>query len=350
MSEPEKQPRPNFFHHLHPPSIPAAQAGWGYTLGAGGIAVFLTLVVLLTGALEMFFYVPTPQQAGESVQMITFLVPFGGLVRGLHYWSAQALMLFSLVHLARVVLTGAFTPPRRFNYLLGLGLLVLLLFLNFTGYVLRWDEGIRWALVVGTNLLKTIPGAGQALYGFVVGGAEPGAATLLRFYAWHVFGLMLAAVFTLGWHLFRVRRDGGIAAPAPQLRPERERISRFELTRREVFAMLAASAALLILTLLVSPPLEAPIAPGSFSPPGAEVRAPWFFLWVQQLLRYGDAFWMGIVLPVTFLGLVAALPYLFPYLPEEQKGRWLPPAGRAAQWIFLSLALVWLVLTLLELR
>ena len=150
-------PKPNFVHHLHPPSIPALQSRFRYTLGAGGLAVYLSLVLLLTGLLEMYFYIPSPEQAAISVETITTLVPFGNLIRNLHYWSAQLLVVVMTIHLLRVVLTGAYAPPRRFNYLLGLGLLVFILLLDFTGYVLRWDEGIRWALVVGANLLKTIP-------------------------------------------------------------------------------------------------------------------------------------------------------------------------------------------------
>jgi hypothetical protein len=175
--------RPNFFHHLHPPTIPLPQARLRYTLGAGGLAILLSLVILVTGALEMFFYVPTPEKAAPSIQMITFLFPFGGLIRNLHYWSAQALVIISVVHLLRVVFTSSFTPPRRFNYLLGLILLLLTIFLDFTGYILRWDQGIRWALVVGTNLINKIPTIGKGLYEFVIGDAEPGASTLLRFYS-----------------------------------------------------------------------------------------------------------------------------------------------------------------------
>ena len=205
--------RPNFFYHLHPPTIPAAQSRFRYTLGMGGISVFLMLVLGLTGLLEMFFYIPTPQQAGTSVQVITFQAPFGALIRNLHFWSAQFLVVTAGLHLLRVVFTGAYSDRRRFNFLLGMLLFMLVFFLDFTGYILRWDEGIRWALLVGTNLLQTIPVVGSGLYRFIVGGETPGAATLIRFYAWHIFGLTLAAVILLGWHLFRVRRDGGIAAP-----------------------------------------------------------------------------------------------------------------------------------------
>ena len=226
--------RPSFFHHLHPPTIPAAQARWRYTLGAGGTAIFLSFVLVVTGTLEMFYYIPATDDAALSIQTITYLVPFGGLVRNLHFWSAQLLLIVSAVHLARVVFTGAYVPPRRFNYLLGLALFVFSVLLNFTGYILRWDTGIQWALVTGSNLIKTIPLFGDTLYQIIIGGTEPGPATLIRFYAWHIFGLTLIVAFLTGWHAFRVRRDGGIALPPPNLRTDHERISRFELVRREV--------------------------------------------------------------------------------------------------------------------
>ncbi len=170
--------RGNFYHHLHAPKIPAAQSLFRYTLGAGGLSIFFSLVLLITGALEMYYYTPTPEEAARSIQILTSLVPYGNLIRNLHYWSAQLLVIVMMVHLVRVILTGAYAPPRRFNYVLGILLLVLVILLDFTGYVLRWDEGIRWALVVGTNLLKTIPGIGEGLYRFVMGGSEPGLAAL----------------------------------------------------------------------------------------------------------------------------------------------------------------------------
>jgi quinol-cytochrome oxidoreductase complex cytochrome b subunit len=341
--------RPNFFLHLHPPTIPLLQARFRYTLGAGGLAVFLSLILGLTGILEMYFYIPTPEQAGPSIQTITFLVPFGRLVRGLHFWAAQALLVVTAIHLIRVVFTGAYTLPRRFNYLLGLALFVLILFLDFTGYVLRWDEGIRWALVVGTNLLRTIPLVGVQLYAFIVGGDQPGLAALTRFYAWHIFGLTAAVIGLIVWHIFRVRRDGGIAAPPPEARPDTRRITRFELFSREALAALLAGIALILIASLLPTPLSVPISDSGAALQG-DVKAPWFFLWVQQLLRYGDAFWLGVALPLVFLVLLITLPFLFPKLPDDQKGRWLPPAGRIAQLLLAGLVLAWIILTLLEIK
>jgi quinol-cytochrome oxidoreductase complex cytochrome b subunit len=311
------------------------------------MAVFLTIVAGLTGVLETFYYVPTAEQAASSVQTISYLVPFGGLVRNLHYWSAQLLVGVLVVHLLRVVFTGAYGPPRRFNYLLGVGLLLAAMFLDFTGYVLRWDQGIEWALVVGTNLLKSIPAAGSTVYRIIVGGSELGSATLVRFYAWHIFGLAIVFLILLVWHAFRVRRDGGIAVPPPHLRPDQTRISRSELVRREVIAALLAAAALLLLAAFRAAPIAAPIT--GLGPTAAEARAPWFFLWVQQLLKWGDPFLLGVAVPLLILTGLAALPYLTPLPRPDELGQWFPRTGRLAQVVVAIVALGIVVLSALAL-
>ena len=319
--------RPGFVVHLHPPRIPAVQSRFWYTLGTGGLAVFLSLVLLLTGLLEMFYYVPSPEQAAISVSIIKTLVPFGNLVRNLHFWSAQFLVIVMSLHLLRVVLTGAYAPPRRFNYLIGLGLLVLILLLDFTGYVLRWDEGVHWALVVGTNLLKTIPLIGDGLYRFVMGGGGPGPATLIRFYAWHIFGLTLAVIILVTWHAFRVRRDGGIASAPPDLSQDPQWITRFDLVRREVLAMVIGIILLIVVSLVIPAPTDLPIS--SFSRMTGSSQAPWFFLWVQQLLKWGDPFWLGIMIPVVVVTLLGLFPYILPNADKNELGRWLPRGNRA---------------------
>jgi quinol-cytochrome oxidoreductase complex cytochrome b subunit len=339
--------RPSFVHHLHPPTIPARQSRLRYTLAAGGLALFFMLVLLVTGILEMFYYIPTPDQAGSSIQTLTFLVPYGGLVRNLHYWSAQLLVVVTLVHLIRVIFTGSYAPPRRFNYLLGMGLLVLVVLLDFTGYVLRWDEGIRWALVAGTNLVKSIPLIGGGFYSILVGGSQPGPATLIRFYSWHIFGLTLAAGILVAWHAFRVRRDGGIAVPPPALRTDHNRITRYELVRREVLAMLLASVALLLLSVFAPAPLVQPITGSSSVTP--MVRAPWFFLWVQELLKLGSPFLWGVVIPLAVLTAVTLIPYVFPMPAEAELGKWFQPRGRLASVFFVLLLAAIVVLALLTL-
>jgi quinol-cytochrome oxidoreductase complex cytochrome b subunit len=340
--------RPSFYDHLHPPTIPAAQARLSYTLAAGGLGVFLCLVVGFTGILVTFFYIPTPHQAAISVQELTFLVPFGWLIRNLHYWSAQLLVLVIVLHLLRVVFTGAYLPPRRLNYLLGMSLLVICLFLDFTGYALRWDEGVHWALVAGTNLVKSIPLVGGWFYGLLVGGSQVGASTLIRFYAWHLFGLTLVLVVVVGWHIFRVRRDGGIALPPPQLRTDFKRIPRRELLRREVLAMLLALLVLLLLSMFV----PAPLAPGiqEETLTAMDYQAPWFFLWVQELLKLGNPFIFGVLIPLGVLLLIALVPYITSHqLTPAELGRWFPRGGRTAQVLVAVLAVIILLLTLLAL-
>lgn len=345
QAEPLRE-RPNFFHHLHPPSIPALQARFRYTLGAGGLSVFLCLVLLVTGILEMFYYIPTPERAAISVETITALVPFGALTRNLHFWSAQALIVVISVHLLRVVLTGAYARHRRLNYLIGLGLLVLILLLDFTGYVLRWDEGIRWALIVGTNLLKTIPWVGDSLYRLAIGGPQPGNSTLERFYTWHIFVLTLATIIFGAWHIFRVRRDGGVAVPPPLQREDSVRITRFDLVRREVRVMLISGVILLLISLLFPAPIERPIAQATIDI--EDTRAPWFFLWVQQLLKFGDPFAWGVAIPMLALILMALLPFALPQVRDHELGRWFPRGNRGSQVIVILLALGMTVLTILS--
>jgi quinol-cytochrome oxidoreductase complex cytochrome b subunit len=332
---------------LHPPTIPAAQARWRYTLGAGGTAIFLMLVLGLTGILEMFYYVPNPDQAALSVQTITYLVPFGGLVRNLHYWAAQLLLVVVAIHLLRVIFTAAYSQPRSFNYLLGLALFVLSVLFDFTGYILRWDIDVCWPLVTGTNLLKTIPLIGDFLFRIAVGGGQACSTALLRFYTWHIFGLTIVVTILAIWHAFRVRRDGGIAVPPPQLRRENARISRDELVRREVLAMFVVGIALILLASFI----PAPIAPAMTGKPNltAEARAPWFFLWIQQMLKWGDPFLWGVLVPLGMLAVLALVPYVFPKPAESEVGRWFPKSNRLAQMVVSLIVLIIIALTLFSL-
>jgi len=337
--------RPSFFHHLHPPTIPAAQARWRHTLSAGGTAVFLMLILGVTGVLEMFYYIPNPEEAALSVQTITYHVPFGGFIRNLHYWSAQLLLIVSAIHLLRVVFTAAYASPRRFNYLLGLGLFILAIMLDFTGYILRWDVDICWPLTTGTNLLKTIPFIGNFFFRIAVGGGEACETALLRLYTWHIFGLTIPLVIIGIWHAFRVRRDGGIAVPPPALRSDKARLPRNELVRREVLMLFIVG----ILLILLSTFVPAPIAPAMIGKPSpdAETRAPWFFLWVQQMLKWGDPFIFGVLIPFGILVILALIPYIFPKPADSDIGTWFPKSNRLAQIVVSIIALIVIMLTLM---
>jgi quinol-cytochrome oxidoreductase complex cytochrome b subunit len=339
--------RPSFYHHLHPPTIPAPQSRFLYTLGAGGLSIYLSLVVGITGILEMFYYIPTPDKAAQSIQSITFLVPYGAIIRNLHFWAAQLLVITILVHLIRVIFTGAYGQPRRFNYLLGFGLFIITLLINFTGYILRWDEGVHWALTTGTNLVKTIPLLGDSLYNILVGGNQPGPATLIRFYAFHVPILSTFSIILIIWHIFRIRRDGGIAVPPPQKRSHFERITRFDLVRREVLAILIASILLLLIAALFPAPLAAPISTQILQ--NSEAKAPWFLLWIQQLLKYGDPFIMGVLVPSLIFLIIAFMPYIFPPPPPQELGRWLPKGTLLPRIITAIFFLFLIILSLMEL-
>lgn len=328
--------RPSFFEHLHPPNIPAREARFRHTFGLGGLSLLLFLVLAATGALELFYYVPSLEGANASVKTIAYLAPFGWLIRSLHYWAAQAMVVTVGLHALRVILTGAYKPPRRFNYLLGLALLAATLLLDFTGYVLRWDVETSWALTVGTNLLKEAPVVGGGLYALVVGGSQINASTVARLYGWHVFGLALPVFAVMVWHAFRVRRDGGIAHRQPTepaeggTRPER--IHRSELVRRELLAGLIALAVLVLLAALFEPPVGLPAQPGAQA---SEAVAPWFFLWVQELLRVWPPLVAGVIVPLGLLLLLILVPYA---LDRSDAGAavWFNREGRLAQFVTLA--------------
>jgi quinol-cytochrome oxidoreductase complex cytochrome b subunit len=181
-----------------------------------------------------------------------------------------------------------------------------------------------------------------------VGGIQIGASTLIRFYAWHLFGLTIIMIIIGVWHIFRVRRDGGIAVPPPELRSDSTRITRKELARREGLAMLWAAIVLIALSILVPAPLAPGIQVGTT--PASESLAPWFFLWVQQLLRLGDPFVYGVLIPVGALLILALVPYITPHrISPGELGRWFPRGGRNTQILVATLAGAILLLTLLAL-
>ncbi len=130
----------SLLYALHPEKIPASSARFTFTLGLGGITVLATLITVITGLFLTFYYVPTPEGARRSVVLINDAVSFGAFMRALHYWAAQLTVLAATLHLMRVAFTGGYRPPREINWIIGLGLLVVTLLWDFTGYVLRWDD------------------------------------------------------------------------------------------------------------------------------------------------------------------------------------------------------------------
>jgi quinol-cytochrome oxidoreductase complex cytochrome b subunit len=297
----------SIIYALHPEKIPASGVRLTYTFGFGGIAVLAFLITFLTGVALTFYYVPTPTGAHDSIVLINDVVSFGSVIRALHLWGAQVMVIAVTLHLARVVFTGGYRPPREFNWLIGVVLLVVTLMWDFTGYVLRWDDGAYWALLVGANLFREIPAWGESLYRAIVGDAQIGASALLRFYGWHVFGLTVAGVGGIVYHLWRLRQDGGISRPVLKEGETRAFVSRAELFFREFVAAALVSTALIFLSLIVPAPIG---TAANLDASVGEVHAPWIFLWVQNLLRTLPPLWAGLVAPAFVLTVIVALPFL----------------------------------------
>ncbi len=331
----------SFIYNLHPPHIPASGARFTYTFGLGGLAILSTIIAVITGAYLMFYYVPTLDDAHASVAFINSVVSWGALVRSLHYWSAQAMVVTTVLHLARVVYTGGYRPPRDFNWLIGIGLLLLTLLWNFTGFALRWDEESIWALLVGTNLLKVIPNIGNQLYIWAVGDTTLGGAAILRFYSWHVFGLTIPALVGVAYHIWRIRVDGGISHPVPTSQESRITVTRETLLSRELLTTLIAVAVLLLLAGFIIPPLG---SPADLSASGiAEIKAPWFFLSIQELLRYLPPLWAGWILPLGGFFLLALIPFFDP--KGGGRGVWFASERWKVQSLFTLIFVIIIILT-----
>ncbi len=217
----------NAFLHLHPISIPASAAKVHFTFCLGGLTFFLFLIETVTGVLLMFYYRPVPDYAYMDMKTLEHAVLFGMVLRNLHRWGAHLMVIAVMLHMLRVFLTGSYRPPREFNWVVGVQLLVLTLLLSFTGYLLPWDQLAFWAVTVGTNMAAATPfvGAEGPFHGLLdvgllndvrfllLGDTKVGAPALLRFYVMHCVALPLAAVVLMLVHFWRVRKDGGISRP-----------------------------------------------------------------------------------------------------------------------------------------
>ncbi len=222
----------NLILHLHPVAIPKHAVRLHFTWCMGGITFFLFVVETVTGVLLMFYYRPTVEWAYNDMLALRDVVSFG-VIREIHRWGAHAMVIAVMLHMLRVFLTGSYKPPREFNWVVGVMLLVLTFLLSFTGYLLPWDQLSMRAVTVGSNMIGAAPLVGhegpgqQALR---LGGTElitPGSdvrfmllgaravseETLNRFYILHCIALPLVAAFLMGVHFWRVRKDGGISGP-----------------------------------------------------------------------------------------------------------------------------------------
>ncbi len=207
----------NVLYHLHPVKIKRHGLKLTYTFCLGGLSFFLFVLLTVTGIYLMFFYRPAATLGGAQAynDMLTIRsgVYFGDLVRNIHRWAAHLMVLSVTLHMARVFYTGAYKPPREFNWVVGVILLFLTLGLSFTGYLLPWDQLSIWAVTVGTNLAGYSPLIANQARFILLGGLEVGPETLLRWYVLHVLALPFVLVLFLSVHFWRIRKDGGISGP-----------------------------------------------------------------------------------------------------------------------------------------
>ncbi len=196
-----REPHKKFFQRPLPQGI-------NYSYCLGGIAFTLYLISAATGILLAIYYVPSVGEAYTSVIRINEEVFLGWLVRSMHKWSANLLIVFVMLHALRVFVNGSYKPPRELNWVAGVFTFVLSMASGFTGYLLPWDQKAYWATVVGTSMAGTIPVAGNVVLYFVRGGPEVDGTTLIRFYSMHILILPLLMAVVLWLHFHMVKRQG----------------------------------------------------------------------------------------------------------------------------------------------
>lgn len=383
----------NLLLHWFPAKVTLESLSWGYSFWLGTISAVLFVILTVTGGVLMFLYVPSVERAYLSVKDLEFSMSFGWFLRGLHRISAHLMVAAVFLHMVRVFLTGAFKNGRKavgqnrpLNWIVGVALLLITLLLSFTGYLLPWDQLAYWAITVGTNIASSAPVFGEPTRFMLLGGTTIEQGTLIRFYVLHCFILPLTLVGLVGYHMWRVRKDGGLACVEKRheegrkqemppvasktysllgitggssvdvqnvmVDDEREKVpSSPHLTVRLTVVTLATLAASILLTLIVRAPLEEAANP-SVTPNPA--KAPWYFLWLQELVTIttftvggftvNGALIGGIILP----GVLVLAAVLFPYFdksPTSTIGRWLPKQRKWQNTVFLFIVAAILVLT-----
>jgi quinol-cytochrome oxidoreductase complex cytochrome b subunit/mono/diheme cytochrome c family protein len=330
-------------------------ARWRYVWGS--CLAFVFSIQLVTGILLMTAYSPSSSQAWNSVHFIQYQMDFGWLIRGLHHFGSQTMVVLIALHMLQVVIAGAHLPPREVNWWLGIGLLSATLGLSLTGYLLPWDQKGYWATRVATNIASNIPVLGDDIKQLAVGGPDYGNHTLTRFYALHVAILPLAIIVLIIAHVTIFRRHGvtsGVNVEGLVTKPENENVPGSEefWPRQAFYDMIACMVVFGVMLGLVlygfSHEVESPKAADDAEPglydhwakagqrgKGAELdaaadrdttnypaRPEWYFLFLFQLLKYfpGDQILIGTVfIPNGVMLLLTLLP-LFGYGPMRKIG------------------------------
>jgi len=284
--------------------IPASALNFTLTWGLGGAAALLVLLQVLTGLLLNFVYNPFPVHAYLSVQYIQTLFP-GQLLRNMHHWTGHLLVIVVCLHMIRIFFCGAYqSSRRRLNWFIGLVLLLLVLIANFTGYLLPWDQLAFWAVTIATSMLSYLPFLGDSLQEFLRGGAEVSGTTLHIFHSIHTTLLPFFFFFGLSYHFWCIRKAGGIQVDD---KGDRELLPAIpELLVRELSAAAVIICALLLFSMQFDAPLS-DMANPAVTP--QNVKAPWFFLWLQELLLHISPLWAVTILPLGFTLFLMMVPF-----------------------------------------
>jgi quinol-cytochrome oxidoreductase complex cytochrome b subunit len=200
----------NVFLHLFSTKVRRRMLSFSATWYLGTLTLGTFFILVVTGILLMLYYHPSVPQAYADVKDLNFVVSSGLLLRNLHRWSAHAMVFLAFAHMFKVFYRGAYRPPREFNWVIGVILLMITLLLSYTGYLLPWDQLAFWAITVGSNISSAIPVIGNKVHFLLLGGNQVNANALLRFYVLHCAILPLAAVIFIAVHFWRIRKDGGL--------------------------------------------------------------------------------------------------------------------------------------------
>ena len=297
--------------HFRPKVVRERTLRFTLTWGLGGMAVVLVCLLFATGVMLKFSYQPVPDRAYESIVHLQDDVFFGQLIRNIHHWSANLLLIVVSLHFLRVFFTGAFHAPRQLNWIIGLTMFLAVLGSNFTGYLLPWDQLAFWAVTICTGMLEYIPVIGEGLRHLILGGSDMGPATLYNFFAIHTAIIPGCLVLLMPFHFWRVRKSGGLVAPR---KPEENPAALGEMVAtipNLILRELVVAAVLIALIMLLSIVFDAPLgakANSGLSP--NPTKAPWYFTGIQELLLHIHPLFVVVVIPLIIATVLVLLPYI----------------------------------------
>jgi ubiquinol-cytochrome c reductase cytochrome b subunit len=309
----------SFLFHIRPRYYEKGSTFFTHTFRLGFFTMFFFMVEVITGLILMIYYTPAPTAAYESILSLESNVYYGRYLRDAHRLGAEAMVIFTALHMLRVFLTGSYKKERSFTWLTGVVLLGVTLFLSFSGYLLPWDQLSYWAVTIGTSMADAAPLIGREANLILRGAPDIAAGGLLRFYLMHVVLLPLAAILVISLHYYKVSREHGISLPARfeegNVSPEAKRDAKTridfipDLLTHEVFLTALGLAAVTagIIYFNFGAPLEHHANPQQTP---LDTRAPWYFWWLQGMLKLGDKTLMGIIIPTVIVLVLIALPYI----------------------------------------